>query len=132
MSAIVPSPAQARPFRLNVEEAFRFLARDREWPGKLGLGAVFSFLSPGVVGTLLVNGYLLALMERVARAALGWLLGGAAGGGLPTTVFLLCLGGISAPTSASQLFRAHMIGQLCGHGRVTRPPATTATTRAAG
>jgi hypothetical protein len=256
MSAIVPSPAPARPFRLNVEEAFRFLARDREWPGKLGLGAVFSFLSLVFVGSLLVNGYLLTLMERVARAeplplpewedygellrkgaivfvvdlayylpfwiifgiffvvnfalilalaglssgnsggaaagaglasltlfllmalalvlgfaislilpaahaqlalhdadlaaafrmrevfdfirrhkgqyALAALLGLAARSGLATVGYLLCFVGFFATNFASQLFLAHMIGQLCWHERVTRPPATTAATRAAG
>jgi hypothetical protein len=68
MSAIVPSPARARPFRINVEEAVRFVARDREWPGKLGLGAVFSLLSIVLVGYILVEGYLLTFTERVARA----------------------------------------------------------------
>lgn len=64
MSAIAPS----RAFRLNVEEAFRCIARDSRWPTKVGLGAVFSFLSLVLVGAVLVQGYLLTYIERVARA----------------------------------------------------------------
>ncbi len=64
MAAIAPS----RDFRLNINEAFNFIARDPAWPRKLGLGAVFSLLSLVLVGAVLVQGYLLVFMERVARA----------------------------------------------------------------
>ena len=64
MAAIAPS----RDFRLNINEAFNFIARDPAWPRKLGLGAVFSLLSLVLVGGVLVQGYLLTVMERVARA----------------------------------------------------------------
>lgn len=55
-------------FHLNFEEAFRFIGRDRAWGQKLALGALFSLLSFVVVGGLLVQGYLLLMAERVARA----------------------------------------------------------------
>jgi hypothetical protein len=67
MSAIAPSQPLPR-FRLNVEEAFRFVVRDRDWPAKLGLGALFRFLSFTIIGYVLAQGYLLAFTERVARA----------------------------------------------------------------
>lgn len=60
--------ASSRDFRLNINEAFNFIARDPAWPRKLGLGAVFSLLSLVLVGAVLVQGYLLTVMERVARA----------------------------------------------------------------
>lgn len=61
----------ARPtaaYNMNIEEAFRFIGRDRAWLQKLAMGALFSFLSLFVVGGLLTQGYLLILAERVARA----------------------------------------------------------------
>lgn len=61
----------ARPtatFGLNFDEAFRFIGRDRAWLQKLALGALFSLLSLVLVGGILVQGYLLILAERVARA----------------------------------------------------------------
>lgn len=66
MSATAPS--RALPFRVNIDEAFRFVARDRDWPAKLGLGGLFSFLSFTIVGYVLAQGYLLVFTERVARA----------------------------------------------------------------
>jgi hypothetical protein len=68
----VPEPGVATAavpaFRLNFEEALRFVGRDRRWPQKLGLGALFSLFSIVIVGAILVQGYLLILAERVARA----------------------------------------------------------------
>lgn len=64
MSAI----ALSRSFRLNIEEAFNHIGRDPRWAGKLGLGALFSLLSIVFVGSILVQGYLLAFIRRVARA----------------------------------------------------------------
>ncbi|HEY8599698.1 MAG TPA: DUF4013 domain-containing protein, partial [Thermomicrobiales bacterium] len=58
----------APTFRLNFEEAFRFIWRDPRWLAKLALGALFSLLSFVVVGGILTQGYLLILAERVARA----------------------------------------------------------------
>lgn len=55
-------------FRLNFEEALRFIGRDPRWLPKLALGALFSFLSIFVIGGILTQGYLLILAERVARA----------------------------------------------------------------
>ncbi len=55
-------------FRLNYEEAFRFIVRDPRWLSKIALGAVFSFLSVFIIGAILVQGYLLLMAERVARA----------------------------------------------------------------
>ena len=66
MSATAPS--QSLPFRLNFDEAFRFVGRAHDWPARLGLGALFSVLSVVLVGYILVQGYLLTLIERVARA----------------------------------------------------------------
>jgi len=60
----VPVPA----FRLNFDEALRFIWRDPRWLAKLALGALFSLLSVVVVGGILTQGYLLILAERVARA----------------------------------------------------------------
>jgi hypothetical protein len=64
MAANTPLP----PFRLNFEEAFRFLGRDPRWPSKVGLGLLWSLLSFTIVGALFVQGYFLTLSERVARA----------------------------------------------------------------
>lgn len=58
---------QAPIFRLNFEEAFRFIGRDPRWLPKLALGALFSFLSFFIVGGILAQGYLLIMAERVAR-----------------------------------------------------------------
>ncbi len=55
-------------FRLNFDEALRFIWRDPRWLAKLALGALFSLLSVIVVGGILTQGYLLLLAERVARA----------------------------------------------------------------
>ncbi len=60
--------AASRAFRLNIEEAFNCIGRDRNWPAKLGLLALFSLLSIVIVGYILVQGYLLTFIERVARA----------------------------------------------------------------
>ena len=60
--------ASTPPFRLNIEECLRFLARDPAWPRKLGLGILWSLLSFTIVGAFFVQGYTLLLMERVARA----------------------------------------------------------------
>lgn len=59
---------QSPPFRLNFEEALRFIGRDPRWLPKLALGALFSFLSIFIVGGILTQGYLLLLAGRVARA----------------------------------------------------------------
>ena len=61
---------QAPTFRLNFEEAFRFIGRDPRWLPKVALGAVFSLLSVVVIGGILTQGYLLILAERVARQEL--------------------------------------------------------------
>ncbi len=59
---------QGPTFRLNFEEAIRFVGRDPRWLPKLALGALFSLLSIFIVGGILTQGYLLILAERVARA----------------------------------------------------------------
>jgi hypothetical protein len=64
MAATAPPPS----FRLNIEECVRFLARDPAWPRKLGLGVLWSLLGFTIVGAFFVQGYLLLLTERVARA----------------------------------------------------------------
>lgn len=64
MSATVAS----RNFRLNVEEAIGFIWRDRDWLSKVALGALFSLFGLVLIGAILVQGYLLVLAERVARA----------------------------------------------------------------
>lgn len=64
MVATAPVPA----FRLNFEEAVRFIGRDRNWFQKLALGALFSLLSVLIIGGILVQGYLLIFAERVSRA----------------------------------------------------------------
>jgi hypothetical protein len=58
---------QAPTFRLNFEEALRFIWRDPRWLSKLALGALFSLLSFVVVGAILMQGYLLIMAGRVAR-----------------------------------------------------------------
>jgi hypothetical protein len=72
MSAIAPSRPgeQGRPlprFRLNVEEALRFFARDPRWPTKLAVGVLCQLLGITIIGYLLAQGYLLTVAERVAR-----------------------------------------------------------------
>jgi len=62
------APASIPPFRLNIEESLRSLARDPAWPRKLGLGIIWSLLSFTIVGAFFVQGYMLLLLERVARA----------------------------------------------------------------
>ncbi len=64
MAAQTPMP----PFRLNIEECLRFLARDPAWPCKLGLGVLWSLLGFTIIGAFFVQGYMLLTMERVARA----------------------------------------------------------------
>lgn len=61
--------AIARPaFSLNFEEAVRAVFRDPEWLKKLALGALFGLLGLVIIGSIIVQGYLLAYGERVARA----------------------------------------------------------------
>lgn len=60
--------SRALAFRLNFEEAFRCIGRDRAWVQKLLLGALFTLLSLVVIGIFLVQGYLLVFAERVSRA----------------------------------------------------------------
>ncbi len=72
MSAIAPSRPgeQGQPlprFRLNVEEALRFFARDPRWPTKLAVGVLCQLLGITIIGYLLAQGYLLTVAERVAR-----------------------------------------------------------------
>ncbi|MGN6756685.1 MAG: DUF4013 domain-containing protein [Thermomicrobiales bacterium] len=56
-----------RAFRLDFDQAISFVGRDRNWLPKLGLGALFSFLTVIIIGYVLIQGYLLTLMQRVAR-----------------------------------------------------------------
>ena len=72
MSAIAPSrPGEPGPplprFRLNVEEAVRFFARDPRWPAKLAVGVLCQLLGITIIGYLLAQGYLLTVAERVSR-----------------------------------------------------------------
>ena len=55
-------------FSLNFEAAVRAIFKDSNWLKKLALGALFSFLGLFIVGSIIVQGYLLAYGERVARA----------------------------------------------------------------
>ncbi len=59
--------SRALAFRLNFEEAFRCIGRDRAWVQKLLLGGLFSLLSLVVIGGILVQGYLLVFAARVSR-----------------------------------------------------------------
>jgi Protein of unknown function (DUF4013) len=68
MSADYPSAARIPSFSLNFDEAVRSIFRDPDWLKKLALGALFSFLSLVIIGTFFIQGYLLTLGERVARA----------------------------------------------------------------
>lgn len=56
-----------RAFRIDYEGALVSIGRDRRWPTKIALGALFGLLSPLVIGYVLTQGYLLTLTERVAR-----------------------------------------------------------------
>ena len=55
-----------RAFRLDFEQALSFVGRDRNWLPKLGLGAL-QLLTVIIVGYVLIQGYLLTLMQRAAR-----------------------------------------------------------------
>lgn len=63
-----PALAMSRSFTLNFEEAVRAMFRDPAWLKKLAFGALFSFLGLFIVGSIIVQGYLLAYGERVSRA----------------------------------------------------------------
>ena len=68
MSVSQPTASRIPPFSLNLDEAVRSIFRDPDWPKKLAIGALFSFLSLIVIGGIVVQGYLLTFGERVARA----------------------------------------------------------------
>jgi hypothetical protein len=68
MSASRPIAVPLPAFNLSFDEALRATYRDPDWIKKVAIGAVFSFLSLILIGAVVVQGYLLAYSERVARA----------------------------------------------------------------
>jgi hypothetical protein len=60
--------ARGTTFSLNFQEALSSIFRDPDWLKKLALGALFSILGLLIVGGIIIQGYLLILGERVARA----------------------------------------------------------------
>ena len=60
--------AAGNAFSLNFEEAVRAMFKDPDWLKKMALGALFSFLGLFLVGSIIVQGYVLTYSERVARA----------------------------------------------------------------
>ena len=68
MSTNPPTVAAAPTFSLNYEEAVRAMFKDPDWLKKIAIGALFSFLGFILIGSIIVQGYLLAYGERVARA----------------------------------------------------------------
>jgi hypothetical protein len=68
MSTNPPTVAAAPAFSFNFEEAVRAMFRDPDWLKKIALGTLFSILGVFIIGLIIVQGYLLAYGERVARA----------------------------------------------------------------
>jgi hypothetical protein len=68
MSTNPPTVAAAPAFSLNYEEAVRAMFRDPDWLKKIAIGSLFSILGIILIGSIIVQGYLLAYGERVARA----------------------------------------------------------------
>jgi hypothetical protein len=68
MSTNPPTVATAPAFSLNYEEGVRAMFRDPDWLKKIAIGALFSLLGIILIGSIIVQGYLLAYCERVARA----------------------------------------------------------------
>lgn len=67
MSTSQPTVA-ASSFTFNYDEAVRAMFRDPDWLKKVLLGSLFSILGIFVVGSIIVQGYLIVYAERVARA----------------------------------------------------------------
>lgn len=57
----------AASFTFNFEEALRATFRDPDWFKKLALGSLFGLLGIVIIGSIIVQGYLLTYSERVAR-----------------------------------------------------------------
>jgi hypothetical protein len=51
----------------SIGDAFSFVFRDRDWPVKIFIGALFTFLSIFLIGIPVVYGYLIELLQRVRR-----------------------------------------------------------------
>jgi hypothetical protein len=56
-----PSP----PLPFDVARAFTFFFEDPEWIPKLAVGTLFAFLSPFLIGSILVTGYSVSLARRI-------------------------------------------------------------------
>ena len=57
--------APASPLPFDIARAFTFFFEDPDWIPKLAVGTLFAFLSPFLIGAILVCGYTVALARRV-------------------------------------------------------------------
>jgi hypothetical protein len=64
-TATEPARPQPVPLPFDVTRAFTFVFEDPEWIPKVAVGTVFAFLSPFLIGAVLVVGYAMTLATRV-------------------------------------------------------------------
>jgi hypothetical protein len=57
--------AKPTPFPFDVTRAFTFVFEDPEWIPKLAVGTLFAFLSPFLIGAVLIIGYSVSIARRV-------------------------------------------------------------------
>ncbi len=64
-TATEPTEALPAPLPFDITRAFTFFFEDPEWIPKLAVGTLFAFLSPFLIGAILVIGYAVSLARRV-------------------------------------------------------------------
>jgi hypothetical protein len=64
-TATAQTEAKAAPLPFDVARALTFFFEDPDWIPKLAVGTLFAFLSPFLIGAILVIGYSVALSRRV-------------------------------------------------------------------
>lgn len=64
-TAAAHSEAKLAPLPFDIARAFTFFFEDPEWIPKLAVGTLFTFLSPFLIGAILVTGYSVSLARRV-------------------------------------------------------------------
>jgi hypothetical protein len=64
-TAAEPTEALPVPLPFDITRAFTFFFEDADWIPKLAVGTLFVFLSPFLIGAILVTGYAVSLARRV-------------------------------------------------------------------
>jgi hypothetical protein len=64
-TAAEPTEALPVPLPFDITRAFTFFFEDPDWIPKLAVGTLFAFLSPFLIGAILVTGYAVSLARRV-------------------------------------------------------------------